>query len=602
MRNYWILSLILLSICGATVAVQAGVIEAPSHRLPGEFDQDGYAAEQQRILNRLLAEQVEEGLASPVTIELTEEELREIELGGDVESRAVVSALLVGVVKPVAVTFEMNAANRGATARAADGSLVWSAAIRSDFAAGLRVHFENFSLPEGYEVWLYSENGGVRGPYTAKGPLDSGEFWSHTVSGPEAVIQLRGPALNTMAVKASFEVTEISHEGRNADLKSFCSYNASCIENGDCYDEPAVTDAKAAVALMRYVERRRTYICSGGLVNSTENPGTPYFLTANHCIDSGTVAATLETWFQFTQPCDDNDCPEQWVWTNPNTLGATLVATNATSDFTLLQLSETPPAGSVFLGWTTDAVAYANGTDIFRISHPSGAPQAYSKHTVWDPPVECTGWERGNWIYHQDQVGATEGGSSGSPVVNSAGQIVGQLSGGCGYDVYNTCNNIDNSTVDGAFAAYYDQVAPYLGTGGPCGDADGDGFNDASCGGNDCDDSDPNVNPGAAEVCDDGVDNDCDGLIDEGCSSCPDSDGDGYEDASCGGTDCDDENFFVNPGATEDCGDGIDNDCNGLVDGDDPVCVSSCLPAGAPCSSNDECCSLRCHHRKFTCK
>ena len=67
-----------------------------------------------------------------------------------------------------------------------------------------------------------------------------------------------------------------------------------CIENGDCYSGAAIDGAKDAVALMRYVERRRTYICSGGLVNSTENPGTPYFLTANHCIDDNTAAATLE--------------------------------------------------------------------------------------------------------------------------------------------------------------------------------------------------------------------------------------------------------------------------------------------------------------------
>ena len=109
---------------------------------------------------------------------------------------------------------------------------------------------------------------------------------------------------------------------------------------------------------------------------------------------------------------------------------------------------------------------------------------------------------------------------------------------------------------------------------------DGDGYNDAACGGNDCDDGDFFVNPGVAEVCDDGVDNNCDGNIDEGCSSCPDADGDGYEDAACGGTDCDDGNFFVNPGAVEICDDGIDNDCNGDIDGDDAACGSSCLPAG----------------------
>ena len=587
---------VVLSICGAAVAAQTVVFEAPSYQLPGEFDRAAYEAEQQRLLTWLVAEQVEQGLATPVSIKLTDQEMREIELGRDVDSGSSRSALLVGVVKPVAVTFDLGSPSHGAMARAADGGMVWTAALHSDFAAGLRVHFEDFALPQGYEVWIYSMNGGVRGPYTGHGPLDSGEFWSHTVAGPDAVLQMRSAGAAVSEQTVTFKVTEVAHEGRDANLKTFCSYNEDCIENGDCYQGTAIDQAKGAVALMRYVERRRTYICSGGLLNSTENPGTPYFLTANHCIDDNTVASTLETWFQFTHPCGDYDCPTQWVWDNPNTLGATVVATNATSDFTLLQLSQTPPGGSVFLGWSTDAVAYVNGTDLYRISHPSGAPQAYSHHQVWNPPVECTGWSRGEWIYHQDQTGATEGGSSGSPVLNAAGQVIGQLSGGCGYDVYNTCNNIDNSTVDGAFAAYYDQVAPYLGTGGPCTDDDGDDF----CVPADCNDNDPAINPGATEVCD-GVDNNCDGTIDEGCG-CTDGDGDGYDDVACGGTDCNDNDSAINPGVAEICDDFIDNDCNGLIDGNDPACVSSCLPVGAACTSNDECCSLRCHHRKFTCK
>lgn len=80
----------------------------------------------------------------------------------------------------------------------------------------------------------------------------------------------------------------------------------------------------------------------------------------------------------------------------------------------------------------------------------------------------------------------------------------------------------------------------------------------------DCDDSNWQVNPGAVESCDDGLDNNCNGRIDyeDRCDS-PDSDRDGYPDAS----DCDPWNANVNPGMGEICGDGIDNDCDGRVDG-----------------------------------
>ena len=120
-----------------------------------------------------------------------------------------------------------------------------------------------------------------------------------------------------------------------------------------------------------------------------------------------------------------------------------------------------------------------------------------------------------------------------------------------------------------------------------CEDADGDGYKDETCGGDDCDDSDPAVNPGAVEgpegdpTCSDGIDNDCDDDIDgadAGCS-CEDGDGDGYLDEACGGDDCDDGDPAVNPGAAEGpegdptCSDTIDNDCDGYVDGADYGCA-----------------------------
>jgi len=113
-------------------------------------------------------------------------------------------------------------------------------------------------------------------------------------------------------------------------------------------------------------------------------------------------------------------------------------------------------------------------------------------------------------------------------------------------------------------------------------DSDGDGFSAEE----DCDDADPTVHPGATEVCD-GKDNDCDGSIDPETAADAvvwyvDSDTDGYGDPTQTGqacvppagtvdnaNDCDDTNPLANPDATEVC-DAADNDCDGLVDDDDP--------------------------------
>lgn len=101
---------------------------------------------------------------------------------------------------------------------------------------------------------------------------------------------------------------------------------------------------------------------------------------------------------------------------------------------------------------------------------------------------------------------------------------------------------------------------------GCCTDNDGDGYGSGrECLGRDCDDADPTVNPGAPERCANGVNDDCDWRTDEQIC-CVDADGDGYGAGRvCLGDDCNDANPAINPGAPEVCGNAVDENCNGQI-------------------------------------
>ena len=123
------------------------------------------------------------------------------------------------------------------------------------------------------------------------------------------------------------------------------------------------------------------------------------------------------------------------------------------------------------------------------------------------------------------------------------------------------CDDFDGDVNPGADEIWYDGVDGDCDGSGDF-DADGDGFDSDEHGGIDCDDTTALAYPGGSEVWYDGVDGDCDGLSDY------DADEDGYDSDQYDGDDCDDDNQRISPGASEVWYDGVDGDCDGLSDYD----------------------------------
>jgi hypothetical protein len=196
--------------------------------------------------------------------------------------------------------------------------------------------------------------------------------------------------------------------------------------------------------------------------------------------------------------------------------------------------------------------------------------------------------DEGCATYYQDSDGDTYGNAAVSQVATSqpAGYVTDSsdcddTNGAINPGATEICNGIDDNcdgTVDEGCATYYQ-------------DSDGDTYGNAAVSqvatsqpagyvtdSSDCDDTDANVNPGATEICN-GIDDNCDGTVDEGCVTYyQDSDGDTYGNAAvsqvatsqpagyvANANDCDDTDANVNPGATEICN-GIDDNCDGNID------------------------------------
>ncbi len=334
-----------------------------------------------------------------------------------------------------------------------DGGRIWRAKIVSPDALNLSINFNDFYLPEGASVHLYNDNkddvvlNRIKGNKNLTTPVGS---WF--VKGESITIEYFEPAYTQETVK--LEIGGIIHGYRLGEVNKIvnaqqrglndsgdCNYDVNCPVGADF--ESSKDAVKKAVALLNL---GNGFLCSASLINNTEQDKKPFLLTSNHCLEGSNPAlwSVRFNWMSPSPICAIEEDSED-LQTNFTLSGAVLRASNELSDFALVEmLTEIPQSWDVsFAGWDrTDelpefevGIHHPNG-DIMKLTRDNtGAVHENANGTsVWlikgISAGDGDGWE----------IGTTESGSSGSPLFNENGLIIGQLYAGNSF-----CDNNENN-------------------------------------------------------------------------------------------------------------------------------------------------------------
>jgi len=365
----------------------------------------------------------------------------------------------------------------GLLERTADGSLAWTSSFSSTGAGGLRLHLSRARLPLGSRVYVYGGAGEIQGPYDFSSGTRPEGFWTNTIFSDAIAIEVRVPGKASPAelAKATLLVGAVVHlehpsfapsSSPKADAvlrprSDACFVDRSCVTTAEF---PNVDQATRSIGQLTFEDGGSHYLCTGGLLNTTEGSSVPYLLTANHCFSTQASATSLEAYWQYrTATCNGPYPPEGQF---PRTLGSTLLATGAapgSSDYTFVQLSQPPPDDSVMLGWTTADVSTADGLVLYRLSYANGNPMVFTREQITSHPTPdvCSDAPQSTFLYEKDIQGGTAGGSSGSPLYLEDLRVVGQEYGACGTNE-DDCDAVNNSAVDGAFASTFPALRQWL--------------------------------------------------------------------------------------------------------------------------------------------
>lgn len=305
---------------------------------------------------------------------------------------------------------------------------IWRYQLTSSDAHSLGLLFSSFHLPEGSRLFIYDESQTrILGAFTHINNKASNKLAIAELNAQNAIIEYFEPYQPQF--EGSLILGSVSQAYR--DMSSFLAAATSRV-GINCPDGTEWQDEKHAVCRMTYQEGRYGYYCTGFLVNNVLLDGTPYFMTANHCINNGAVAATLVTYFNYeNSTCTSGDASDVQTLS-----GSTLKSTSTVSDFSLLLLNEVPPVSynAYLAGWDASTSTPQKG---ICIHHPSGTPksisidnnnpESYPYKINWDNTV--TTLENTHWSVKFD-IGNTESGSSGSPLFDADSRVIGQLHGG----------------------------------------------------------------------------------------------------------------------------------------------------------------------------
>jgi hypothetical protein len=229
----------------------------------------------------------------------------------------------------------------------------------------------------------------------------------------------------------SLKIAQVSHLAYSVlspDEKSLSDIGQSDSCNIDVacrVTNPA--NLKNGVAKIIFSEGGSSFLCTGSLLNDNDPGSTiPYFMTANHCLNTQAVANTVNSFWFFERAACNGANPTS---VTQLTGGGDLLASGAPSDYTLLQLRDPLPAGVLLAGWTDQPLA--PNEPLIGIHHPAGDLKKWSHGNAigfaeFGGPINGAGTH----AVLQWTQGTTEGGSSGSGIFDAQGQFRGNLHGG----------------------------------------------------------------------------------------------------------------------------------------------------------------------------